>query len=425
MVNEQRIDIDELVNRCRNEQAKQHIAEAVACYKVGAFRSCIVATWLAIVFDYIHKLRELDDLGDLKANVRVSELDIIQRGNDLSASLDFENELLNVARNDFELISLVQQNELNDLHKTRHRCAHPSMNVDGETYQPTPALTLHCIQIAIEYLLRHPPVQGKAALERLTREVNSINFPDTQDSVIAHFELSPLSKARESLIRNFVICLLKTVVKGQLDSDNENRHTLAFNAVWRKYPSITEKVLKDKLNELMISLNDEEFEIVIKRLRGIDDYGKFIKEDVRELRRNCLNRMYPKDPTSVILIGLKDERLRRIIVKNLKKVGVQQLLNLVKTEPHPEFVPRAVELYVQSSSWKSANKLGTELIIPLAKYLTEEYIETIIKGISENKEVEGSFKAKDVLICIQSTNIISEEKFNSLIKKYSLEKKLS
>ena len=425
MVNEQSLNIDELVNRCRNEQAKQHIAEAIDCYKVGAFRSCIVATWLAIVFDYIDKLRELDVLGNAKASIEITKLENIQKTHNLPASLNFEKELLEIARKEFELISPIEESELNNLHETRHRCAHPSMNIDGKIYQPTKTLTLHYIEIAVEYFLGQPPVSGNEILERILREVNSINFPDTQNSVIKHFELSPLSKARESLIRSFVICLLKTLLREQLDSNNEKRHTLAFNAVWRMYPSITEKILKEKLNELMLLLNEEKFEIAIKRLREIDDYGKFIQSDVRELRRNCLRRMFLKDPTSALLIGLKDKRQRHIIVKNLKKMSIQQLINLVKAEPYPDFVPHVVELYIQSTSWESANKLGTELIIPLAKYLTAEYIETIIKGISENEKLKSSFKAKNVLNCIQFTNIISEEEFNNLIKKYSLEKKLS
>lgn len=425
MVNKQQLDINELVNLCKDEEAKQHIAEAVICYKVGAFRSCIISTWLAVVFNYIHKLRELALLGDPEAEVRVEELDDIQKTNDLDKSMKFEREFLDIAKDKFELISSTEVNELKNLYKSRNCCAHPSMNADGKIYQPTQTLTLYYIEIAVKYLLQHEPMQGKAALERLQKKVKSINFPNTKELIIEHFKLSPLSRARESLIRSFIICLLKTLIKDQHNSNSENRHALAFNAVWEMYPSITETILKAKLNTLMLSLTDEEFEVAIKRLRLINDYGKFIKKDVRELRRNCLNRMYSKDPTSVILIGLKDERLRHIIVENLKKVGVQQLLSLVKTEPHPEFVPRAVELYVQSNSWKSANKLGTELIIPLAKYLTAEYIETIIKGISENKEVESSFKAKNVLMCIQSTNIISEEEFNNLIKKYSLEKNLS
>jgi len=54
------IDVDELTLRCRDEQARKYIDEAVRCYKAGAYRSCIVSTWNAVVFDYLHKLNELE-----------------------------------------------------------------------------------------------------------------------------------------------------------------------------------------------------------------------------------------------------------------------------------------------------------------------------------------------------------------------------
>lgn len=53
------IDLDELIVRCKDKQAKKFIQEAVACYRVGAYRSCIVSIWNAVVFDFLHKLREL------------------------------------------------------------------------------------------------------------------------------------------------------------------------------------------------------------------------------------------------------------------------------------------------------------------------------------------------------------------------------
>ena len=58
------IDLDELIILCRDKSAKKFIQEAVACYRVGAYRSCIVSTWNAVVFDFVHKLRQLEQVGN-------------------------------------------------------------------------------------------------------------------------------------------------------------------------------------------------------------------------------------------------------------------------------------------------------------------------------------------------------------------------
>jgi hypothetical protein len=63
-------DIDEFVTRCRTEEARTYVAEAVACYKAGAYRSCIVATWIAVVYDLIAKVRELASGGDAEPPLR-------------------------------------------------------------------------------------------------------------------------------------------------------------------------------------------------------------------------------------------------------------------------------------------------------------------------------------------------------------------
>ena len=52
-------DLEELVLKCRDEKARSYISEAVACYKVGAFRSSVVACWIAVCFDVIDKISQV------------------------------------------------------------------------------------------------------------------------------------------------------------------------------------------------------------------------------------------------------------------------------------------------------------------------------------------------------------------------------
>ena len=41
--------------------------EVIRAYEVGAFRAAIVATWVAVAFDLIAKIRQLDEAGDATA----------------------------------------------------------------------------------------------------------------------------------------------------------------------------------------------------------------------------------------------------------------------------------------------------------------------------------------------------------------------
>lgn len=62
------IDLNGLIVRCKDKQANKFIQEAVTCYQVGAYCSCIVSTWNAVMFNFLEKLRELDILGNEQAS---------------------------------------------------------------------------------------------------------------------------------------------------------------------------------------------------------------------------------------------------------------------------------------------------------------------------------------------------------------------
>jgi hypothetical protein len=100
-------DLDKLVLSCRNEEGRKYIAEAVSCYKAGAYRACIVSSWIAVVYDLLSKIRELALSGDAEAQRIVADLNRWQpliAKNDLGAiksSLDLEREIVSIANDRF------------------------------------------------------------------------------------------------------------------------------------------------------------------------------------------------------------------------------------------------------------------------------------------------------------------------------------
>jgi hypothetical protein len=171
-------DLDELMLRCRDDRARAYIAEAVACYRGGAYRAAIVAAWVAVCFDIIDKLRELALAGDKEADNVITDIEKARQTNDITRALRIERELLPLARDKFELLSHVEYVDLERLQQDRNRCAHPSLVSDEQPFTPSGELARLHIYSAVTHLLQHPPVQGKYALERLLREVASDYFPD-------------------------------------------------------------------------------------------------------------------------------------------------------------------------------------------------------------------------------------------------------
>ena len=129
-------DLDELVLKCRDKKAQAYIKEAVACYKAGSIRSSIVATWIAVSFDLIEKLKDLTLTGDKEAEKQLKEFEEARNNGDIAKSLKFEKEILVVARDKLEFFSHIEYIDLDRLQQDRNRCAHPSMTTEGEIFNP-------------------------------------------------------------------------------------------------------------------------------------------------------------------------------------------------------------------------------------------------------------------------------------------------
>ena len=118
---DQLVNLDELTLRCRDERAKNYISEAVACYRSGAYRACIVTTWVAVVYDILHKLDELALSGDRNAQAKRDEYERYRSNSDISNSLKFEKHILELAKDDFELLSPLEYEDLKRLQDDRIR----------------------------------------------------------------------------------------------------------------------------------------------------------------------------------------------------------------------------------------------------------------------------------------------------------------
>ncbi len=241
------LDLDELVLLCRDEQARKYISEAVAAYKAGAFRACVISTWIAVVYDYLHKLHELELTRDKPARDELILFEDIRVKKDLPRSLKFEKEILNKAKEKFELISHLEYDDLNRLYEDRNRYAYPSMLSSEEIYQLPPELARYHLRNVVTHLLQHQPVQGRAALSKLTTDVDSNYFTNDWQTAIDQFGSGPLARSRPALIKDFTYFLLKGLFIDDLNT-KKDRYMAAFKAVKQLHRDEVENTIAIKLN---------------------------------------------------------------------------------------------------------------------------------------------------------------------------------
>ncbi|MBI5032348.1 MAG: hypothetical protein HZB51_17600 [Chloroflexi bacterium] len=412
---ERLVDLDELVLRCRNDQARSYISEAVACYRAGAFRSCIVATWVAVVFDILHKLDELALSGDKNAEIRRQAFDEIRRNADINQSLRFENSILEFAKKEFELISPVEYEDLQRLSKDRNRCAHPSMIAYDEIYQPTAELARYHLRNAITHLLQQPPVQGKAAIERLIREVNSQYFPTDIDSAVKSFQQGPLVRPREALVRNFVVVLLKSLLENNVSDPVNARLFAAVEATRRMHRSIVENTFAEKLGDTIRNLTDNNFINAVNFLVHISDTWQYIAIDVRNKIENFVKSVNIATQPELFVILLDFEPLKQIALSALDKASADEIEILTEIQPRAEYLDRALEFYRVASSYNNANRLADGIITYLAPFFKSGHVDRLMTIATENSEVNGSFGLPHILCKIIDANKLPKQKIDELV----------
>src|SRR5262249_26768428 len=126
----------------------------------------------------------------------------------IDAALQFEREVLEVARDQLELIDQQQFIDLLRLREDRNRCAHPTYQRIDIPYRPSAELARTHIYNAVVHLLSQLPVQGKAALAELEALVSSKFFPTDTAKARIQLSESALSRPSEPLLKGFIDLLV-------------------------------------------------------------------------------------------------------------------------------------------------------------------------------------------------------------------------
>ncbi|MDY7005686.1 MAG: hypothetical protein SWX82_17595 [Cyanobacteriota bacterium] len=338
------IDLDELILLCRDKSSQKFIQEAVVCYRAGAFRSCIVSTWNAVVFDFLHKLRELELFGDKKAPLLLQEFEKLRSAENFKDLWQFESNIPEKAHQEFELISPIEKLDIERLFQDRSRCAHPSMTSLEEPFEATAELARYHLRSAITHLLQRPPVQGRAASKRIFEDIKSEYFPVNSEEAIKHFQQSPLARARFTLIQDVVIGLTKSLLIDNLPEVERERQFSALTAVSKMYVQETGKILNEKLSGIIINkVDDDNWDKVIIYLAKIkvwenlsqpcqlkaQNFVEKLKVEVYEEKKYFLSGVSKLSPNLNILIKAAHiDFLRDYVIKKFDDVPRQDILLL-------------------------------------------------------------------------------------------------
>lgn len=385
------MDLDELVLLCRSDRARLYIAEAVACYRGGAYRATIVSTWIAVVFDILDKLRELDLSGDANARVKLDEYEKNREANNLKKLLELERNILEVATSDFELLAPIEHEELVRLREDRNRCAHPSMISEEDPYRPSAELARIHMRNAVVYLLARQPVQGKAAFDRIMRDVRSQYFPTDPDAAKARLKDGPLARARDPLVRNLVISITKHLLLERVPNDIRAREIAAISAIFELNRQVAEGTITDKLSGIIDGVEDENWRRVIWFIGGLPEaWGSMSQAHQYKAVQFVMDVPEENEAAEVVADALKIPSLEDAARNRTQALSNSTLGLLLQSGPSSELAEVAVNRFSESDSFREARTLGNSLLIPSVDHFTEEITKKVLRAFLENRQINDA-----------------------------------
>lgn len=419
-------DLEDLVARCRHARARSLIREAVDCYHAGAYRSCVVATWIALVYDIIDKLRELALTGDATAKIDVSEFDRIQRERDTDAALKFERTILEVARDKYELVSSQEYADLKRLFEDRNRFGHPNLNQDLEEFRATPELARTHLRNAIEHLMERPPVQGKAALSRICEIVDSEFFPVEVEDALEALKASPLARAKKKLIGDFYLGAVSSAMIEEMEIDKFRRRVTAARACHRLHVADVDSIIVDKLAGIFEKVPDSRMLYVVAFLSLTNEVLAYVPKAI-QLKLDGYISKIPESDFFAIPAALKLPFLQGAAEKKLRSFDVDKTRRAIDSppnSPHPILIDHVLNLLEGAGSFDTANAVARLLDTKFMPKLSVENARRILNAGS-NGEVKYSHGYPVIVKALLDRGILEIEEIERVSAALGLEDVLS
>lgn len=377
--------LDALFLSVRDTESKRLTQEAVTAYQAGAYRAAILSMWVAVCADIISKLRELATGGDAAALVEVKNLEAWTQAKDLKNLQQFENGLIKLSHDKFEMLLPHEATDLIRLRDDRNLCAHPAFVSDDALFSPTPELARTHIAHAILHLLSRPPVQGKQLIARYDRDLLGGSFPKNLDEIEVVLRQNYLARAKHGSVVSIVKALAKALVGAEAEKykGKEDQIAISLAVIGRIFPGLFEEHLPPLIERLGREIDDLKVLVICRYIEPeprIWDWlgaagqarilAKIDNASIGELGATVRGR-------HVEVVGNR-------LLTRLKNEDSKIMESVIMRFPCRAFVAEALTLYAASGSYATADKRGAAMLLPHAKYLAVEDLQKLNTVIREN-----------------------------------------
>lgn len=384
-------NLDELANLVRNKNSQNYIKEAIIAYRNGAFRSAIMATWITCLYDIIEKIKELKEYNDKDAIQFCNRLNNAIASKQIEQFQKIENAVLKKAFEDYQFISKYEYDLLEILKSHRNLCAHPAYATDLLLYQPTPEQTRTHIVHCIQFVLMHPPIQGKTALERIRKDIQRESYPDSVEDIRNYIQEKYLKQTRQSFVENLIRILSKIIINNNTDFIGKEKkifNTLVAISMIR--PQLCKDEIVGTIEQVIDKLEDENLLTILDLLLVIPESWNGLKSHSQTRIKQVLKQQLNGDLKTIS----KYELLNKIDIEDFKD-DKKVLLEKIKDNIEDNILK-----YQNAGNYNSARTIGIEDILPYLEYFTKDHLKKTIRAVLENhnEQIRDAYGSDIILV---------------------------
>jgi hypothetical protein len=280
-------------------------------------------------------------------------------------------------------------------------------------FKPSAELARLHILNAVECLLQYEPAQGKAALDRLFKDISSDYFPNSKYDARKFLANGALRRARSSLVRNLLLVLLKTMLAEATEFKLRRAVELAIGCMLEMHPASCASTIKNDLSRLFRALDTDERLIRGTRLLALDPIFPANLEDDQVVRMQQFSERLPKEhliwldtiESVPFLRAAATSRASRMTADDVREVAFFMLPNVVRN--------RVLDAYARARNFEVANEWG-RVIVAAADEFTEAEVAEIMRAAEANHQVSGSFQFSKVVHALRTKNEHLPKNFEDL-----------
>jgi hypothetical protein len=426
----QMTDFEELVAKIKNPLLKDYMKEAMSCYFAGAYRGCIVMSYISLFDDLTEKLGAMRDVN---SDAKAIFIEVEKR----KASQDvYENYLLEQLASK-ALISELDRTTINLVRERRNKSAHPS------GHHPSAEEARYIFFEVVDKFLSKEKLEAKHAVDEMIIRFGNQNFfissiiKDTE-KVVSH-EISQLHpqvypyliirafqefKDSEGIVSknasyflDGLACLdegeinnllVKHVIEKGLDGDQTRHKCLSIISSNPNLIKKLEGIHKTRFDALLNSgLEEMKFgemstqmnhpSVILRRC--IETLGfEFVKEHYANLLETIVDKL-PFRP-GVIELAVKDPDLKERLITKLKQKAGSHIFDTANS-----FIDRFFDIEEKATQLLS----GAECL-----ELTCEIIKAASNGAWRSSEIIENKFSEYKLLKIKVLDFIQENRASAI-----------